>query len=41
MKLCHRHVLALVLWSSLLRWTIFFIPKGKVMVPTKLSSGEK
>jgi len=41
MKLCHRDMLVLACWSSLLRWAIFFIPKGKAMVPTKLASGKK
>jgi hypothetical protein len=38
MELCHRDVLALIFWSSLLRWTIFFILIGKVIMPTKLAS---
>jgi hypothetical protein len=41
MKLCHGDVLAPVLWSSILRWTIFSILIGKVIMPTKLASGKK
>ena len=41
MELCHGNVLALALWSSLLRWAIFFILKSKLTVPAQLASGEK
>jgi hypothetical protein len=37
MKLCHRDKLALVCWPSI-RWTIFSILIGKVIMPTKLAS---
>jgi len=41
MKLCHRDILALVLWSSIIRWSIFSILIGKVIMPTKLASRKK
>jgi len=41
MKLCHGDVLALVLWSSIIRWAIFSILIGKVIMPTKLASRKK
>jgi hypothetical protein len=41
MELCHGDVLALMLWSSLLRWAIFSILISELTMPTKLASGEK
>jgi hypothetical protein len=41
MKLCHRDVFALMLWSFLLRWAIFSILISELTMPSKLASGKK